>query len=100
MTGTLFQAAGALLLGAALLLTGCGRASAENELEQAAMPVVTDIIRTQFHGNAACSAVRITRKLAAGRYQAVATLSNGRDIRILIEDRGGEIRVSIPREQD
>jgi len=89
--------AAALLLGAVLCLTGCGR---ESDLEKSAAPVVTAIIRNQLHGNAACSAVRITRKLSAGHYQAVATLSNGKDIRILIEDRGGEIRVSIPREQD
>lgn len=99
MTGTLFQAAGALLLGAALLLTGCGRASAENELEQAAVPVVTDIIRNQLKGSASCVGVKLSRKLSGKHYQAVASLSNGKEVRILIEDRGGTIVVTIPKQE-
>ena len=92
-----FPRTAALLLGTALLLSGCGR---EGNLEKAAAPVVTAIIQEQLKGNARCVAVRITRKLSAGHYQAVATLSNGKDIRIMIEDGDDKIRVSIPRDQE
>ena len=98
MTGTLFQAAGTLLLGAALLLTGCGRAGEESDLEKAAVPVVTDIIRNQLNGSARCVGVKLSQKLSGKHYQAVATLSNGKEIRILIEDRGGTIVVTIPKQ--
>ena len=97
MNRQLPRLAAALLLGASLLLTGCGR---ESELEKTAVPVVTSIIRNQLNGSARCVAVRITRKISDRHYQATATLSNGKDIRILIEDGGGSVRVSIPHDQN
>ena len=92
-----FPRTAALLLGTALLLSGCGR---EGNLEKAAAPVVTAIIQDQLKGNARCVAVRITRKLSAGHYQAVAALDNGRDIRIMIEDCDSKIKVTIPSDQE
>ena len=66
-------------------------------LQDAARPVVTEIIREQLGGSAKCIRVRITDDIGGGYYKAVATLDNGNDIRILIEARGDMIYVTIPR---
>ena len=82
---------------ACLLLTGCGQ---EGNLEKSAVPVVNDIIRNQLDGDARCLAVKITRKVDAKHYKALATLDNGHDLNIMIEDRGDQILVTVPLEQD
>ena len=45
-------------------------------------------------------AVKITEKVDDTHYKAKATLDNGNDIKIMIEDRGEEIYVTIPFDQD
>ena len=43
-----------------------------------------------------CLKVKITEKVDDKHYRAIATLDDGRDVRIMIEDRGDEIHVTIP----
>jgi len=83
--------ASSLLLSA---LTGCG-----NSLADSAKPIVTEIIQEQLGGGAECVAIELGEEFADNHYRAVATLANGNDLKIVIEDRGNEIRVSIPNQQ-
>lgn len=64
-------------------------------LEAAAKPVVTQIIRDQVPNGATCVRVHVTEKVNYGYYRAIATLSNGSDLRIMIEDRGKTIYVTV-----
>ena len=45
-----------------------------------------------------CLRVKITEKVDDTHYKAIATLDNGNDIRIMIEDRGDKVQVSIPEQ--
>lgn len=71
----------------------------EDILAQSACPVVTDIIKEQFYGQAECKAVTIDEKVSDNFYRATATLDNGNDLRITIEDRDDSIYVVIPNDQ-
>jgi len=77
-----------------IALTGCG-----NSLADSAKPLVTEIIEEQLGGGAECVAVEVGEEFADNHYRAVATLANGNDLKIVIEDRGNEIRVTIPNQQ-
>ena len=84
-----------LFVSVALFLAGCG----ENDiLEETAIPVVNDILKENVDDPAKCIAVKISSKISDKHYKAVATLDNGNDINILIEDRGDMIYVTIPEE--
>ncbi|CAL95245.1 hypothetical membrane protein [Azoarcus olearius] len=68
-------------------------------IEEAACPVVTNIIKSQLFGSATCKAVSITEEVSSGFYKAVATLDNGNELRITIEERrDGQIYVQIPNQ--
>ena len=73
-------------------LTGCHKANLENS----AKPLVTEIISEQLGGNAKCVNVKITDQIDEKHYRATATLDHGNDLKIVIEDRGDTIYVSIP----
>ena len=90
-----------LLLGVILMsvfmLCGC---SNEADLEESAIPLVTDILKDELGSDAAkCVAVKITEKVSDKHYKAKATLDNGNDIKIMIEDRDDMIYVTIPLDQ-
>lgn len=66
-------------------------------IEEAACPIVTEIIQEQLFGSATCKAVRIGEELSDGFYTATATLDNGNELRITIEEmKDGQIYVQIP----
>ncbi|MCF8025806.1 MAG: DUF4339 domain-containing protein [Desulfobacteraceae bacterium] len=68
-------------------------------LEEAARPVVTQIIQEQLYGSAECKAVSIDEEVSDGFYKATATLDNGNELRITIEERkDGQIYVQIPNQ--
>lgn len=68
-------------------------------IEEAACPVVTDIIQRQLFGSATCKAVNISEEISNGFYLAIATLDNGNNLRITIEEReDGQIYVQIPNQ--
>lgn len=77
-------------------MCGCGN---ESVLEESAVPVVTEIIQEQLGAETSCVAVNITEQVSDKHYKAKATLSNGNDIVIMIEDRGDQIYVTIPTDQ-
>ncbi len=87
----------AIMLSSIFMLCGCGN---EAKLEESAIPVVSDIIKKQLGSRAAkCLDVEITEKISDKLYKAVATLDNGNNVNIMIEDRGDQIYVSIPTNQ-
>lgn len=68
-----------------------------NNIEEAACPVVTDIIHQQLAGSANCKSVKITDTVSDDFYKATATLDNGNDLNITIEkQKDGQIYVRIP----
>ena len=85
-----------LLLGAMIIsmfvLCGCDR---ETELEESAIPLVTDIFQDQFNENVKCISVTIIDKISSNEYEAEATLDNGEEVKITIEDRGDTIFVNV-----
>ena len=84
----------ALVLFGMGILTGCG--SRESVLEESAKPLVSKLIVTQLGGSAKCLKVTISEKVDDKHYKANAALDNGNDLRIMIEDRGDQIYVTIP----
>ena len=71
----------------------------QTSMEEGAKPLVTRIIREQLNGNTECFRVKITEQVDEKHYQAIASLANGNDIKIMIEDRGDNmIFVSIPEQ--
>ena len=64
-----------------------------------AIPVVSELLNEQYGDQAAkCLKVEIIEQVTDKHYKAVATLSNGEDMNIMIEDRGDQIYVTIPLE--
>lgn len=96
MKKNIFRALFLCVCASCLLLTACNR---EGDLEESAVPAVNDIIRQQLDGEAKCLKVKITEKVDDKHYKANATLDNGNDIKIMIEDRGDQIYVTIPLNQ-
>lgn len=68
----------------------------QSQLESAACPLVTTIIHEQLFGSAECKGVSITRSVGGGFYTATATLDNGHELRITIQNTGDNIEVQIP----
>ncbi|OYV40622.1 MAG: hypothetical protein B7Z80_04035 [Rhodospirillales bacterium 20-64-7] len=87
--------AGAWLLAfvASLLLASWGH---RETLADSACPLVTQIIQEQLNGSATCKGVEIVRDVGNGFYVGKATLDNGRELTITIEDKGKNIEVQIP----
>jgi hypothetical protein len=75
-----------------------GMVGGESALEDAACPLVTEIIHKQFYQSSSCIAVTIDEKLKSGLYRASATLDNGNDINITIEKKGKQIYVRVPQQ--
>lgn len=70
----------------------------QTDIEDTACQTVTDIIHNQLHESAVCKAVNIDSKVSDGFYKATATLNNGNDLAITVEERDdGQIYVTIPR---
>ncbi len=68
-------------------------------IEEAACPIVTDIIKEQLYGSARCMGVAIDKEVTTGFYKATATLDNGNELLITIEERDdGMIYVQIPNQ--
>lgn len=67
-------------------------------IEASACPLVTQIIQQQLYASASCKDVSIVKDVGDGFYTATATLDNGNDIKIAIQQRGNEIYVQIPRQ--
>ncbi|SDR72614.1 protein of unknown function [Halopseudomonas litoralis] len=72
---------------------------AQAAIEEAACPIVTDIIKEQLYGSAKCMGVAIDKEVTTGFYKATATLDNGNELLITIEERDdGMIYVQIPNQ--
>lgn len=67
-------------------------------IEASACPLVTQIIQQQLYASASCKSVSIVKDVGDGFYTATATLDNGNDIKITIQNRGKEIYVQIPNQ--
>lgn len=85
----------ALFLTMASFFAGCGN---DSVLEETAVEVVNDILEANVDDPAKCIAVKITEKITDNHYKAIATLDNGNDISVLIEERGDMVYVTIPEE--
>lgn len=71
----------------------------EVAVEDAACPLVTEIVQNQFFGSASCKAVTIDEEVTTGFYKATAILDNGNELFITIEEAGDEeIYVRIPNQ--
>lgn len=68
-------------------------------VEEVACSTVTEIISGQLYGSARCMDVTIDKEVTEGFYKAIATLDNGVELSITIEEKdGGEIYVNIPNQ--
>lgn len=77
-------------------ITGCG--NRQTNLEKSAKPIVSQITKDQFHWNVECLKVKITEKIDEKRYNAVATLTDGKDYEITVEDRGDMVFVQFNKQ--
>ncbi len=73
-------------------------AGGESAVEEAACPIVTDIIHKQFYQSASCVTVTIDDEPKSGFYRATALLDNGNEIDITIEQKDEQIYVRVPRQ--
>jgi len=72
----------------------------QSRIEEAACPVVTQIVQEQLGGAATCKAVKIDQEVSDGFYKATAILDNGNELKITIEEKeGNQISVQIPLNQ-
>lgn len=85
-------------IAAFLLSLLISRLAAQGGLEAAACPLVTQIIQEQLYASAACKGVTIVKDVGGGFYTGVATLDNGNEIKITIQQRGTDLYVQIPRQ--
>lgn len=77
---------------------GLSAAGGESAIEEAACPIVTDIIHKQFFQRSSCIAVTIDDEPRSGFYRATAVLDNGNELDITIEEKGDNIYVRVPRQ--
>ena len=70
----------------------------ESAIEDAACPIVTEIIHKQFYQTSSCLAVTIDEEVKSGFYLAHAILDNGNEIDLTIEKKGEQILVRIPKQ--
>ena len=78
------------------IITGCG--NRQTNLEKCAKPIVTKITKDHFHWNVECFKVKITEKIDEKHYKAVATMTDGKDYEIMIEDRGDMVFVQFNKQ--
>lgn len=89
----------AVMLSSIFMLCGCSEAFNEIDMEESAIPLVSELLQEAYGDQAAkCLKVEIIEEVTDKHYKAVATLNNGNDINIMIEDRGDQIYVTIPVE--
>ena len=72
----------------------------QSSIEDTACTLVTQILHEQLGANSAtCKAVKIGDEISAGFYKATATLDNGNDLAITIEEKkDNQIFVQIPNQ--
>ncbi|MFV3332217.1 DUF4339 domain-containing protein [Pseudomonas sp. NY15437] len=75
-----------------------GLAGGDSAIEDAACPIVTDIIHKQLYQSSSCVAVTIDDEPKSGFYRATALLDNGNELNITIQKKGENIYVQIPRQ--
>ena len=68
----------------------------EEDIKETATPLVTQILQDNFGENKNCESISIEKKLPNGDYEAIATLDDGSEINIIIQEKGQMIYVSIP----
>ncbi|KAB5618607.1 DUF4339 domain-containing protein [Pseudomonas putida] len=73
-------------------------AGGESAVEDAACPLVTEIIHKQFYQSSSCVTVTIDDEPKSGFYRATALLDNGNEIDITIEKKGEKIFVRVPNQ--
>ncbi|NQD72933.1 DUF4339 domain-containing protein [Pseudomonas sp. CM27] len=73
-------------------------AGGDSAIEDAACPLVTDIIHKQLFQRSSCIAVTIDDEPSSGFYRATALLDNGNEIDITIQKKGDNIFVQVPRQ--
>lgn len=73
-------------------------AGGESAIEEAACPLVTEIIHKQFLQGSSCVTVTIDDQPKSGFYRATALLDNGNEIDITIEEKGEQILVRVPEQ--
>ncbi len=73
----------------------------EAMLEESSIPLVSQILKDNFGSSAAeCKAVDIKKEVSDGFYKATATLDNGKELEITIEEKeGNKIYVQVPFDQ-
>ncbi len=70
----------------------------DKAIADAACPVVTKIIKTQYSQGATCVAVTIDDEPKSDFYTGHALLDNGNELRITIQSKGDNIYVTIPNQ--
>jgi hypothetical protein len=74
-----------------------GNLGSSKSLEEAAKPVVTQLLHENFHSEVECIRVKIKESPAKGFHKATALLQNGNELEITItEKEDGKIYVMIP----
>lgn len=90
----------AVFISSVIIDIGINEANVEANIEETACPLVTNIIKEQLYQSSVCKGVSITKQVSDDFYKAVATLDNGNDLQITIENKGdGMIYVRIPNQQ-
>lgn len=67
-------------------------------LEKESVDLVTQIVQGQLGGKATCKAVSITKNVSDGFYQAIAYLDDGTELKVVIELKGDQILVTVPKQ--
>lgn len=88
-----------LLTGVLFLTAGCDYLKAtfnrKGYLEEQARPLVTKLLRDEDYNNVECIKVKITENIDSKNYKAKATLDNGEELDIKVEDRGESFWVKV-----
>ena len=72
--------------------------SIEEVLEAKSVDIVTQIVQEQLGGTSSCKAVTINNEISDGFYHATAYLNDGSELRITIELKDNQMRVSVLNE--
>lgn len=64
-------------------------------VEKSAVPIVSEILKENGEGTT-CISVKLGEKRSNGSFQATATLADGKQLAINIEEKGNQIEVTIP----
>ena len=77
-------------IAAFVLSTLIALGSNQAAIEEGACATVTELLADNMFNAATCKAVAITDEVSSGFYKATATLDNGKDLRITIEEKGDD----------